>query len=72
VRLQERLAAVQQQRSLLDQEEREIRRAAEAIAIEERGILLREQQEQVDGVEGMTLENPSLHSSPFTCIALKD
>ena len=78
IRLQERLAAVQQQRSLLDQEERELRRAlfdtdqraAKAIAVEERSIFLQEQQEQVDGVAGMTLEDPSLSLSPFTWSAL--
>lgn len=68
LRLQERLAAVQQQRTLLEQEERELRqaledtnqRAAEAIAVEERSILLQEQQEQADGMAGMTLEDPSI------------
>jgi hypothetical protein len=78
VRLQERLAAVQHQRSLLDQEERDLRRAlhdtdqraAEAIAVEERSILLQEQQEQVDGVAGLSLEGPSLSLSPFTWSAL--
>ncbi|KAG9617890.1 hypothetical protein KCU64_g22822, partial [Aureobasidium melanogenum] len=78
IRLQERLAAVQQQRTLLDQEERDLRRAledtdqraAEAIAVEERSILLQEQQEQADGVANMSLEDPSLSLSPFTWSAL--
>lgn len=79
LRLQERLAAVQQQRTLLEQEERELRRAledtnqraAEAIAVEERSILLQEQQEQADSMAGMTLEDPSLSLSPFTWSALE-